>query len=104
MGIAQTGTGKTAAYLLPLPMKVKIRSGMSPRALILVPTRELAMQVNEHIRQLPHIQIWRFLAVYGGVGIKPQIEAIEKVLIFLLTRQIDGFVFAGNSLKTSAHL
>ena len=45
LGIAQTGTGKTAAYLLPVLMKIKYAQGHDPRALILVPTRELAMQV-----------------------------------------------------------
>ncbi|HNP47780.1 MAG TPA: DEAD/DEAH box helicase [Bacteroidia bacterium] len=84
LGIAQTGTGKTAAYLLPLLMKVKFAQGMSPRALILVPTRELAMQVNEHIRQFATHTDLRFLAVYGGVGIKPQIEAIEKGIDILV--------------------
>src|SRR6186713_1987925 len=46
-GIAQTGTGKTAAYLLPILMKIKFAEGDVPRAMILVPTRELALQVKE---------------------------------------------------------
>src|SRR5690606_11024590 len=46
LGIAQTGTGKTAAYVLPLLMKVKYAQGVHPRALILAPTRELVMQIE----------------------------------------------------------
>ena len=56
VGLAQTGTGKTAAFLLPLLehlLKAKpTRAGESPTALILAPTRELAMQIRENLRQL----------------------------------------------------
>src|SRR5690606_35837750 len=52
LGIAQTGTGKTAAYLLPLLMKIKYANGVHPRALILAPTRELAIQIDENISLL----------------------------------------------------
>ncbi len=52
LGIAQTGTGKTAAYLLPLLMKIKYPQGHNPRALILAPTRELVMQINEAVSDL----------------------------------------------------
>ena len=52
VGVAQTGTGKTAAYLLPLLMKIKYAKGDDPRALIVVPTRELALQVLESIKML----------------------------------------------------
>jgi len=51
IGIAPTGTGKTAAYVLPMLMQLKYAQGDAVRALILVPTRELAMQVEEAIRQ-----------------------------------------------------
>ena len=78
MGIAQTGTGKTAAYVLPLLMKVKYAQGTHPRALILSPTRELAMQIEESIRQLAKYTDLRFLAIYGGIGPKTQIEQIKK--------------------------
>src|SRR5246127_5888375 len=50
LGIAQTGTGKTAAYVLPLLMKLKYAQGEHPRALILAPTRELAIQIEENIK------------------------------------------------------
>ena len=52
LGIAQTGTGKTAAYLLPLLMKIKYAQGQNPRALILAPTRELVMQINQAVSEL----------------------------------------------------
>ncbi|GAA4824052.1 DEAD/DEAH box helicase [Algivirga pacifica] len=84
MGIAQTGTGKTAAYLLPILMKVKYAQGHNPRALILTPTRELAMQVNEHIKMLtPYMDI-RHTAVYGGLGPKTQIETVKEGIDILV--------------------
>ncbi|MBK6444850.1 MAG: DEAD/DEAH box helicase [Bacteroidetes bacterium] len=84
LGIAQTGTGKTAAYLLPVLMKIKYAQGHDPRALILVPTRELAMQVAEHIRMFAKNTDLRFMAVYGGVGMKPQVEALKKGIDILV--------------------
>ena len=56
IGIAQTGTGKTAAYLLPLLMKTKYAQGTEPRALVLAPTKELTIQIAEHAKQLRPIQ------------------------------------------------
>ena len=76
MGVAQTGTGKTAAFLLPILMKVKYAQGQHPRALILAPTRELALQIEDHIRQLARYTDLRFLTLYGGIGPKTQIEQI----------------------------
>ncbi|GAB3643862.1 DEAD/DEAH box helicase [Spirosoma arcticum] len=78
LGIAQTGTGKTAAYLLPLLMKVKYAQGHNPRALILAPTRELVMQINEAISQLVKYTDLRHLALYGGLGPKTQIETLRQ--------------------------
>ncbi len=78
MGIAQTGTGKTAAYLLPILMKIKFAQGDFPRVLILVPTRELAMQVQATILELAKYTDVRSVVAYGGVGPKTQIENIEK--------------------------
>ena len=78
IGIAQTGTGKTAAYLLPLLMKVKYAQGNDPRSVILVPTKELTLQIAEHTQQLAKYTDLRILPIYGGVGVKPQAEAIEK--------------------------
>jgi len=84
MGIAQTGTGKTAAYVLPLLMKVKYAQGTHPRALIVAPTRELAMQIEDHIKMLAKYTDIRFLSIYGGIGPKTQIETIQKGLDILI--------------------
>lgn len=78
LGIAQTGTGKTAAYALPLLMRIKYAQGDDPRALIFAPTRELAMQISEAIAQLSKYTDIRTVVLYGGVGPKSQIEAIRK--------------------------
>ncbi|MFC5271140.1 DEAD/DEAH box helicase [Adhaeribacter terreus] len=84
MGIAQTGTGKTAAFVLPILMKVKYAQGTNPRALIVVPTRELGMQIEDHIQQLAKYTDIRFFAIYGGLGPKSQIEQIEKGVDILI--------------------
>lgn len=76
IGIAQTGTGKTAAYLLPILMKIKYASGSDPRALILAPTKELALQIAAHARQLARYTDLRIVALYGGVGPKEQIAQL----------------------------
>jgi ATP-dependent RNA helicase RhlE len=76
MGVAQTGTGKTAAYVLPLLMKIKYAQDELPRALILVPTRELALQVHDQVKALSKYTDLRTVAVFGGTGMKPQAEAI----------------------------
>ena len=78
MGIAQTGTGKTAAYVLPLLMKLKYAQGSSPRALIISPTRELAMQIQENIIAYAANLDLRTVVLYGGLGPKTQIEQLEK--------------------------
>jgi ATP-dependent RNA helicase RhlE len=51
MGIAQTGTGKTAAYMLPIIMRLKYAQGMDARAMVIAPTRELALQIEENARE-----------------------------------------------------
>lgn len=78
MGIAQTGTGKTAAFVLPMLMKLKYAQGNDARALILTPTRELAMQIEENIKLFSTYLDLRSVVLYGGLGPKTQIEAIEK--------------------------
>src|SRR5215831_11455640 len=85
IGIAQTGTGKTAAYMLPLLMKVKYGQGSDPRALILVPTKELAVQVLTQAHQLSKYTDLRIAALYGGVGPKTQIEEINKGVDILIS-------------------
>lgn len=83
-GIAQTGTGKTAAYLLPIIMKIKYAQGNNPRVLILTPTRELAIQVNEQVALLTKYTDLRHAVAYGGVGPKTQIENVEKGIDILV--------------------
>jgi ATP-dependent RNA helicase RhlE len=78
IGIAQTGTGKTAAYVLPILQTLKYPQGNEPRALILVPTKELVVQVEEQVEKLSKYTELRHVALYGGVGPKTQIECIEK--------------------------
>ncbi len=68
LGIAQTGTGKTAAYLLPIFTKLIKAEGEDPRAIILVPTRELSIQVGEDIAELTRYSNIRHAAVFGGIG------------------------------------
>lgn len=78
MGIAQTGTGKTAAFVLPILMKLKYAQGNDPRALILTPTRELALQIEENIRMFSTYLDLRTVVLYGGIGPKTQKEQLEK--------------------------
>ena len=84
LGIAQTGTGKTAAYLLPILMKIKYAQGADPRALIFAPTRELCIQINENIRELAKYTDLRHTAIYGGTGMKSQIEAVSAGIDILV--------------------
>jgi ATP-dependent RNA helicase RhlE len=85
MGIAQTGTGKTAAFVLPLLMRLKFAQGNAPRALILSPTRELAMQLEESIRIFSKYTDLRTLVLYGGLGPKTQIQSLEKGIDILVS-------------------
>ncbi|MCY4778163.1 DEAD/DEAH box helicase [Sphingobacterium sp. UT-1RO-CII-1] len=78
MGIAQTGTGKTAAFVLPMLMKLKFAQGNDPRALILSPTRELAMQIEGDIRLFSTYLDLRTVVLYGGLGPKTQKENLAK--------------------------
>lgn len=78
LGSAETGTGKTAAFLLPLLQKlIASPSTRHPRALILLPTRELALQVAEQAAQLSCDLPLRIATIYGGVGSKPQEQALK---------------------------
>ncbi|WP_420385441.1 DEAD/DEAH box helicase [Roseivirga sp.] len=77
-GIAQTGTGKTLAFVAPLIMKLKYAQGNDPRALILAPTRELVLQIAENFKDIAKYTDLRMAALYGGVGPKTQIEEVEK--------------------------
>jgi len=76
-GIAETGTGKTAAYVLPILMQLKYAQGDAARALILAPTRELAMQIAEHVKIFSKYTDLRSVVVFGGIGPRTQIEQIK---------------------------
>jgi len=80
VGIAQTGTGKTIAYLLPILQDLKYSKQMHPRVLILVPTRELVIQIVEQIELLTEYITIRVLGVYGGTNINPQRQAVAQGL------------------------
>ena len=72
MGIAQTGTGKTFAYLLPLLKLYKFTPGHTPKLVILVPTRELVVQVVEEVEKLTKYMSVRTVGIFGGVNINTQ--------------------------------
>jgi ATP-dependent RNA helicase RhlE len=74
---AQTGTGKTAGFVLPILQKLGGRAGVAPRALILTPTRELAAQVAESVRHYGRHTNLRSLVIFGGVSERPQIDALR---------------------------
>ncbi|MDX9714091.1 MAG: DEAD/DEAH box helicase [Dissulfurispiraceae bacterium] len=78
MGLAQTGTGKTAAFALPILQSLAGGAKGSIRALIIAPTRELAEQINDSFRALGKRTGLRSATVYGGVGINPQIQKLRK--------------------------
>ena len=84
VGLAQTGTGKTFAYLLPLLKQLTFSEQLHPRVLILVPTRELVAQVVEAIESLTTYQNIRTYGVYGGVNINNQKQRIIDGLDILV--------------------
>ena len=78
VGIAQTGTGKTYAYILPILMDLKFSKQTAPRVLVLVPTRELVLQVVEETEKLAKYINVRVLGVYGGTNINTQKQAVAQ--------------------------
>jgi ATP-dependent RNA helicase RhlE len=105
-GIAPTGTGKTAAFVLPILMKLKYAQDIHPRALILAPTRELVMQIEEVVQSLGKYTDLRCLALLGGKGIKPQAEAAAAgvdILVATPQRFLDVYAtgaFLSRFIKT----
>ena len=85
LGIAQTGTGKTAAYVLPMIMKLKYAQGSDIRGLIVAPTRELAMQIEENVKAYSKYTDLRSYVIFGGLGPKTQIEELKKGVDILIT-------------------
>ena len=84
VGIAQTGTGKTLAYMLPLLQQLKFSKLVPPRILILVPTRELVDQVVENINRFSKYVNLRVFGVYGESNINIQKQTIAQGLDILV--------------------
>src|SRR3954468_14284230 len=82
IGIAQTGTGKTAAFVLPILTRLaaSMQSGQrrGTRALVVAPTRELAVQIEENVRAYAKHLPLRMATVFGGVGERPQMQALRS--------------------------
>jgi ATP-dependent RNA helicase RhlE len=75
---AMTGSGKTAAFALPILQRLATQSAGTTRALVLTPTRELAAQIEEHVRDLARHTRVKTAAVFGGVGMAPQEQAFRR--------------------------
>lgn len=78
LGCAQTGTGKTAGFALPLLQRLGRQRGVAPRALILAPTRELALQIGESVQTLGAFLPLRSTVIFGGVGYEAQDRALRR--------------------------
>ena len=78
IGTAQTGTGKTAAFVLPILHKLLSGSPKKARALIVTPTRELAEQIHQTIKDLSRGTNIRSMTIFGGVGANPQIDQLRR--------------------------
>jgi len=102
LGIAQTGTGKTAAYILPILTYLVKAEGEDPRVVVLVPTRELSIQVGEDIEELAQFTNIRSVAVYGGIGWTKHAEMIVPgidILVATPGRLLDLYQHNVLSLK-----
>ncbi|HEX8576242.1 MAG TPA: DEAD/DEAH box helicase [Flavobacterium sp.] len=84
MGIAQTGTGKTFAYLLPLLKFYKFTPTNTPKIVILVPTRELVVQVVEEVQKLTKYMSVKTIGIFGGVNINTQKKSIYEGIDILV--------------------
>jgi ATP-dependent RNA helicase RhlE len=103
VGIAQTGTGKTFAYLLPLLRDMKYSTEVPPKILILVPTRELVLQVVEQTESLIKYMNVRVLGIYGGANINKQKLAVAQgtdILVATPGRLYDLIISTAVSLKS----
>lgn len=78
VGISQTGTGKTFAYMLPILRELKFSKQTTPRVIVLVPTRELVLQVVDNIEAYSKYIDHRILGVYGGVNINTQAQSVMQ--------------------------
>jgi ATP-dependent RNA helicase RhlE len=102
-GIAQTGTGKTFAYLLPSLRQIEFSKDRSPQLLVLVPTRELVVQVVEEVKKLSVYTTLEVVGVYGGGNIKVQMAELKKGADIVIATPGRLFDLALNgSLKTKS--
>ena len=109
IGTAQTGTGKTAAFVLPILQHLLTTPGTrhSTRAIVLTPTRELAEQVNDTFKVLGKYTKIRSAAVYGGVGMMPQERALRtgvEVIVACPGRLIDHMQRGNTDFSAVDHL
>ena len=103
VGIAQTGTGKTFAYMLPILQDLKFSKQVHPRVMVLVPTRELVLQVVEEIEKFGKYSSIRVLGVYGGTNINNQKEAVAQgtdIIVATPGRLYDLIISRAIQLKT----
>jgi ATP-dependent RNA helicase RhlE len=84
VGCAQTGTGKTAAFVLPVLQRLGARRDKRPRVLVVTPTRELALQIEEVARSCSRSTRQTSAVVYGGVGYEPQRTALKRGIDVLI--------------------
>jgi ATP-dependent RNA helicase RhlE len=84
VGIAQTGTGKTFAYLIPILRQLKYSEQKHPRILIVVPTRELVLQVVDEVKKLTKYMTVRVIGVYGGTNINTQKQVVYNGMDILV--------------------
>lgn len=96
LAAAATGSGKTAAFLLPILHKLLSKPRGKTRALVLAPTRELAAQIADHLKELAAHTPLKGAAIYGGVGMDPQVKAFQRgvdVLVATPGRLLDHFQY-----------
>ena len=97
LACAMTGSGKTAAFALPILQRMLATPRRATRVLILSPTRELAAQIDEHVQALARKTRVTSAAVFGGVGMEPQVQAFRRpidVLVATPGRLLDHFQYA----------
>ena len=103
VGIAQTGTGKTFAYMLPILRDLKFSKQVNPRVLIMVPTRELVIQVVEQIQLFAKYNSTRVVGVYGGTNMNVQQQEVAQgcdILVATPGRLYDLVLSGGAQLKS----
>ena len=103
VGIAQTGTGKTFAYMLPILQEFKFSKQVNPRVLILVPTRELVLQMVDMIEEFAKYINVRVLGVYGGTNVDGTTIEIDYAMIVPVSEieNLQKRVLVNNNQKLS---